>query len=182
MTREMTALGFGDGMRLKARIEHAVVGMYRAVRRKRCSFDLSVCGTSMNCAVSEVFCVSRSARTEGKLVMLDKALRQTIVHELDCELSADAANIGVAVDNGVVTLTGHPASYAGKAIAERTVQRGKGVRAIAEKIVVRYPINKQTADDQIAERALTVAVESRARARIRASRLQRYQELSATTA
>jgi hypothetical protein len=30
MAREMTALGLGDGMRLKARIEHAVVGIYRA--------------------------------------------------------------------------------------------------------------------------------------------------------
>jgi hypothetical protein len=30
MAREMTALERGDGMRLKAWIEHAIVGMYRA--------------------------------------------------------------------------------------------------------------------------------------------------------
>jgi hypothetical protein len=30
MAREMTALGLGDGMRLKARIEHAGVDRYRA--------------------------------------------------------------------------------------------------------------------------------------------------------
>src|SRR5262249_48649490 len=137
----------------------------RAVRRKRRSFDLSVCGRSMNCALGEVFCVSRSARTEGKLVMLDKTLRRTIVHELDFEPSVDAANIGVAVDNSVVTLTGRAASYAEKATGLRAVPRGEDARAIAEKIEVRYSNDKQTADDQIAERALTVAIESRARAR-----------------
>jgi hypothetical protein len=114
--------------------------------------------------------------------MLDKALRQTIVGELDFGPSVDAANIGVSVDNGVVTLTGNAASFAEKATAEGAVRRGKGVRAIAEKIEVRYPNDKQTADDQIAERAFTVAIEARARARIRASRLQRFRELSATTA
>jgi osmotically-inducible protein OsmY len=88
--------------------------------------------------------------------MTDKILRQTIIDELDFEPSVDAANIGVAVDNGVVTLTGHVASFAEKIAAERAVQRVKGVRAIAEKIEVRYPNDKRTADDQIAERALLI--------------------------
>ena len=39
--------------------------------------------------------------------MEDKTLRQTIIDELDYEPSIDAAHIGVAVDSGVVTLTGH---------------------------------------------------------------------------
>src|SRR5271168_649244 len=95
-------------------------------------------------------------RSERKIPMTDKALRQTIVDELDFEPSIDAANIGVAVDNGVVTLTGHVASYAEKIAAERAVERVKGVRAIAENIQVRYPGHKQTADDEIAERALSM--------------------------
>ena len=113
--------------------------------------------------------------------MLDKTLRQTIVDELDFERSVDAANVGVAVDNGIVTLTGHVASYAEKVAAERAVQRVNSVRAIAEKIEVRCPIDKQTADDQSAERTLTVALEARARSRLRASRLERYRELLAAT-
>ena len=88
--------------------------------------------------------------------MSDKVLRQTIVDELDFEPSIDSANIGVAVDNGIVTLTGHVASYAEKVAAERAVERIKGVRAIAEKIEVRYPGHKRTSDDEIAERALSV--------------------------
>jgi osmotically-inducible protein OsmY len=88
--------------------------------------------------------------------MADKALRQTIIDELDFEPSIDSTNIGVAVDNGVVTLTGHVASYAEKVAAERAVERIKGVRAIAEKIEVRYPGHKRTSDDEIAERALSI--------------------------
>ena len=93
---------------------------------------------------------------QRKILMTDKILRQTIVDELDFEPSVDSANIGVAVDNGVVTLTGHVASYAEKVAAERAVERIKGVRAIAENIEVRYPGHKQTADDEIAERALSI--------------------------
>ena len=40
--------------------------------------------------------------------------------------------------------------------AERAVERIKGVRAIAEKIEVRYPGHKKTSDDEIAERALSI--------------------------
>src|SRR5277367_2215191 len=88
--------------------------------------------------------------------MTDKTLRQTIVDELDFEPSVDAASIGVAVDNGVVTLSGHVTSYAEKIAAERAVERVKGVKAIAENIEVRYPGHKQTADDEIAARAVAI--------------------------
>jgi osmotically-inducible protein OsmY len=46
-------------------------------------------------------------------------------------------NIGV--QNGVVTLTGHVASYAEKLAAERASRRVAGVRVAAEEIDVRYP-------------------------------------------
>jgi osmotically-inducible protein OsmY len=83
-------------------------------------------------------------------------LRQSILDELEFEPSIDAAHIGVAVDNGVVTLTGYVGSYAERAAAERVVQRIKGVHGIAQEIEVRYPQNKKTADDQIAKRALKI--------------------------
>jgi osmotically-inducible protein OsmY len=68
--------------------------------------------------------------------MDDKVLRQHIIDELNFEPSVNATNIGVAVENGVVTLSGHVASYAEKIAAERTVQRVKGVKAIAQEIEV----------------------------------------------
>jgi osmotically-inducible protein OsmY len=88
--------------------------------------------------------------------MTDKYLRQVVIDELDFEPSVDAANIGVAVENGVVTLSGHVGSYAEKMAAERAVQRVKGVHGIAEEIEVLYPSDKKMADDQIAERAINI--------------------------
>jgi len=86
--------------------------------------------------------------------MSDIQLRQDILEELEFEPSLDAANIGVAVDDGVVTLTGHVSSYAQKVAAEAAVRRVRGVRAIAEEIEVRYPSDPKTSDDEIAKRVL----------------------------
>lgn len=88
--------------------------------------------------------------------MSDIRLRQDILAELEYEPSIDAANIGVTVEDGVVTLTGHVHSFAEKHTAERVAQRVKGVRAIAEEIEVRLPENKKTADDEIASRVVKI--------------------------
>jgi osmotically-inducible protein OsmY len=83
-------------------------------------------------------------------------LRRDILDELEYEPSVDAAHIGVAVDKGVVTLTGHVAKYAEKQAALAAVRRIQGVRAIAEEIKVRYPSDKKTSDDEIAKRAIDI--------------------------
>jgi osmotically-inducible protein OsmY len=86
----------------------------------------------------------------------DKELQQNIIDELDFEPSVDSAHIGVAVENGVVTVTGHVSSYAEKTAVERATRRVKGVRAIAQEIEVRYPSDKKTGDDEIAKRAVSI--------------------------
>ena len=88
--------------------------------------------------------------------MSDSTLRQDIIDELEFEPSVNAAHIGIAVDDGIVTLSGHVGSYAEKIAAESAVRRVKGVRAIAQEIEVRYPYDKKTADDEIASRALNI--------------------------
>lgn len=88
--------------------------------------------------------------------MTDLTLRENVLSELEFEPSVNAAHIGVAVEKGVVTLSGHVGSYAEKLAAERVVQRVKGVRAIAQEIEVRLPSDKKTNDDEIAQRALSV--------------------------
>ena len=93
--------------------------------------------------------------------MDDTLLRQLVTDELDYEPSIDAAHIGVAVDNGVVTLSGHVDSYAQKLDAERAALRVKGVRAVAQQIDVRYPADKKTHDDEIAGRAAKVVGDAR---------------------
>lgn len=84
--------------------------------------------------------------------MTDKQLRLDIIDELDFEPSIDAADIGVAVDQGVVTLTGHVRSYSDKLTTLDIVENVVGVRAIADELEVR-PIGAHiTADDEIAKR------------------------------
>jgi osmotically-inducible protein OsmY len=86
--------------------------------------------------------------------MTDITLRQNILDELEFEPSIDAAHIGVAVEDGIVTLTGHVSSYWEKTTAENVVKRVKGVKGIAEEIEVRLVGQKGTADDEIAKRAV----------------------------
>lgn len=86
--------------------------------------------------------------------MRDKTLRQDVTDEFEFDPSFDGAHIGIAVEDGVVTLTGHVESYAQKLAAVAATQRVKGVQGIADEIEVRYPSNPKKADDQIARRAL----------------------------
>lgn len=88
--------------------------------------------------------------------MNDRQLRQDVIDELDFEPSIESADIGVAAENGVVTLTGHVPTYAQKLAAERAVWRVKGVKAIAQEIQVRIPGDKQQNDDEIAQRAVSI--------------------------
>jgi len=86
----------------------------------------------------------------------DKQLRQHVMDELDFEPSIDSADIGVAVENGVVTLSGHVPSYAQKLSAERAAWRVMGVKAIAQEIQVRVPGDKKNNDVEIALRAVSM--------------------------
>lgn len=52
-------------------------------------------------------------------IMSDIRLRQEILDELEYEPIMDAANIGVTVEDGVVTLAGHVHSF-----AENTLRNG----------------------------------------------------------
>lgn len=86
----------------------------------------------------------------------DMALKQDILDELEFDPSFDASDIGVGVEDGIVTLSGHVASYAQKSAVERAVGRVKGVRGIAVELEVRFPGTTSFADDEIARRVLDV--------------------------
>jgi osmotically-inducible protein OsmY len=88
--------------------------------------------------------------------MSELQLRQDVLDELEFEPSINAAHIGVAAENGVVTLSGHVSTYAEKTTAVAAARRVRGVRAIADEIEVRYPSGKKTADDEIAKRAVDI--------------------------
>jgi osmotically-inducible protein OsmY len=85
-------------------------------------------------------------------IMCESRLHQDILDEFEFDPSFNSGHINVAVENGVVILSGHVISYAEKLAAIAATRRVKGVHAISENIEIRYPFDK-TADDQIAQRA-----------------------------
>jgi osmotically-inducible protein OsmY len=88
--------------------------------------------------------------------MDDKLLRNNILAALDFDPSINAAQIGVAVENGVVTLTGHVETYPERFIAENLVKQVRGVRAVAQEIEIRPRFTGTWADDEIAKRAVSI--------------------------
>jgi len=84
----------------------------------------------------------------------DLQLQRDVMDELAFEPSVDAADIGVSVTDGVVTLNGFTKSYAEKLAAENAARRVAGVKAIAEEIKVRFASDPKTADSEIAKRII----------------------------
>lgn len=84
----------------------------------------------------------------------DHKLKEDVTAALGWEPSIAADHIGVAVEDGVVTLTGHVDSYWQKSQAERAIGRVKGVKGLAEELEVRLPGHMKKGDDEIAQAAL----------------------------
>jgi len=80
------------------------------------------------------------------LTRADEMVRNAVLRQLDFEPEFNAAGIGVAVEEGVVTLTGHADSYAAKLAAERAAQRVYGVRAVANDIQVKLDGDRTDTD------------------------------------
>jgi osmotically-inducible protein OsmY len=76
----------------------------------------------------------------------DVTLRRDVLAELEYDPSIDARKIGVAVEDGIVTLTGEVSTFAEKWNAERAVERVEGVRAIVNKIEVKIVGDYSDAD------------------------------------
>jgi osmotically-inducible protein OsmY len=85
----------------------------------------------------------------------DKILRDDVLAELDWEPRVNASHIGVSANAGVVTLTGHVENYTEKSAAEAATWRVKGVKGLAEEIIVRLPNSINRSDEDIAEAAVS---------------------------
>jgi osmotically-inducible protein OsmY len=88
--------------------------------------------------------------------MTDQSLKQSVLDELAWDPSVSEAHVGVTARGGVVTLTGHVASYAEKCAVEHAVGRVAGVKAIAEELEIRYLYGAGHGDEAIANQALNV--------------------------
>lgn len=88
-------------------------------------------------------------------MMSDSEIRRNVEAELRWEPSVqDASAIGVAVKDGVTTLTGHTASYAEKWAAERAAERVSGVTALVSDLDVHLPSSFERTDEEIAQAAV----------------------------
>ena len=84
----------------------------------------------------------------------DSDIKRDVEAELRWDPDIDTTDIGVAVKDGVVTLTGFVRSYSQKYQAEREVKKVKGVRGVANDIEVKLPSANERPDPEIVRDAV----------------------------
>jgi hypothetical protein len=95
---------------------------------------------------------------EGEQVKSDSEIREDVINELqwDPQITEPEA-IGVAVQDGAVTLTGHVSTYAQRLAAARAAERVYGVKAVANDLKVKLSGAPQ--DDSDIARAIAHVLE-----------------------
>src|SRR3972149_8845063 len=86
----------------------------------------------------------------------DAEVQRDVMDELKWEPTIHAAEIGVAVKDGVVTLSGSVDSYGKKWAADRAAKRVFGVKAVMEEIKVTLAGSYKRADKEIAQSATNI--------------------------
>lgn len=84
----------------------------------------------------------------------DQKIKEEVIQELEWEPNIDATGIGVAVRDGVVTLSGRVGTYYEKLLAEKAVSRVRGVKAVVENIRTEVSQQNIRSDENIADAAL----------------------------
>ena len=83
-------------------------------------------------------------------IRIDEQIQRDVLEELRWDARVKPNEIGVAVNDGVVTLTGWVDSYMKKWGAEEAAHRVRGVKAVANQIEVRLPGASQRTDGDLA--------------------------------
>ena len=86
-------------------------------------------------------------------ILTDEEIQRKVLDELRWDPEVDPTDVGVEVDDGVVTLTGTVDSYPVKHAAERAAHRILGVKAVANDIQIKLPFDKTRTDTDIATAA-----------------------------
>jgi len=81
----------------------------------------------------------------------DSKIKEDVLDELAWQPDIDETQIGVIVENGIVTLTGTVDSYSKKVAAEKAIKGVFGVKAVAEDIEVKYGNSYKRTDKEIAK-------------------------------
>jgi len=83
-------------------------------------------------------------------IRTDEEIRSEVIEELQWDPRVQSNEIGVAVKDGIVTLTGWVDSYLKKMAAEEAALRVPSVKAVADDIEVRLPAFPERTDADIA--------------------------------
>ena len=85
----------------------------------------------------------------------DRQLQKDVIDELAWDPAVEASRVGVEVEDGIVTLSGHVRSYAEKWNAEQAAQRVAGVKGVAVDLGVALPGGMEHTDVELAKRVLS---------------------------
>ena len=89
------------------------------------------------------------------MIRTDSEIKRDVEDELKYDAGVDSTDIGVAVKNGVVSLTGFVRSYSQKLQAEMDAKRVSGVMAVANDLEVRLASADSRPDPEIARDLVT---------------------------
>ncbi len=84
----------------------------------------------------------------------DEAIQADVLDELRWDTRVQPNEVGVAVKDGIVTLTGWVDSYLKKIVAEEAAHRVRGVKAVVNDIEVRLPGSAERTDADLAKAVL----------------------------
>ncbi len=82
--------------------------------------------------------------------LTDEWIQEAVLAELKWEGRVQPSEVGVAVRDGIVTLTGLVDSYAKRVAAEEAAHRVRGVRAVVNDIEIRLPLDAERHDADLA--------------------------------
>ena len=113
-----------------------------------------VAQTWLEAATYENATDAQAAVRELRQAGFDEQIQADALDELKWDTRVRPNEIGVVVNDGIVTLTGWVDSYLKKMAAEQAAHRVQGVKAVANDIEVRLPSSSERTDADLAAAVL----------------------------
>src|SRR3981189_3318487 len=114
----------------------------------------SGCVVGMKSAQAQWLEVKETSMATAAVIRTDDQIQLDVLDELTWDARVQPNEIGVAVKDGVVTLTGTVDSYTKRWAAEEAAHRVRGVKAVANDIEVRISRDAERTDADIAAAAV----------------------------
>ena len=102
---------------------------------------------------------------KSEVIKTDRRIQLDVLGELKWDTRVEETDVGVEVDDGVVTLTGTVSSNAKRIAAQEAAHRVAGVLDVVNDIQVHLPGSLERTDTEVAQRRHEVCETPLARAR-----------------